>query len=358
MTLRMIIDHLVLAGLLSPSQETALTEFLANSRREAPPNPPWFVNALIMVGAWLSAIFFLGFSFSLSAPLFRIPLVILFVGTGLIISTIVLHEYLNNNLFLKQLSFALNLAGQALFIHGILSFFDFHEIKEILITILTLETVLLVVYRYEVARFLAILIATSAALGLCYSLEIYQGQAVLIWITTAGATWCWLGEPYHLSHLTKLYQPLGYGLVVASFSILVLFLPKMETMIPVIPTTLGLTILLLIAEYRILCLNKIPLHSPPSYMIFGSTLVIAGLLYPAPGVIAAILILLLGFQQTNRVLMGMAILFLAVFLSAYYYQLNMTLLMKSITLMVTGITLLGLRRILQWAFPLSTERGG
>ncbi len=62
-----------------------------------------------------------------------------------------------------------------------------------------------------------------------------------------------------------------------------------------------------------------------------------------PGITAAILVLVLGFQRGQRVLMGLALVFLAVFLIAFYYHLDVTLLVKSGILAASGIVLLGMR---------------
>ena len=83
---------------------------------------------------------------------------------------------------------------------------------------------------------------------------------------------------------------------------------------------------------------------------------IALLLHQSPGIIAAIIVLLLGYRRGNNVLIGLAIVFLSVFFIAYYYHLNISLLMKSITLMSAGVGLLVLRFVLQRIFPLS-KRG-
>jgi uncharacterized membrane protein len=54
-------------------------------------------------------------------------------------------------------------------------------------------------------------------------------------------------------------------------------------------------------------------------------------------------VILLGFQRGNRFLMGLAFIFFLLFYISYYYYLDVTLLMKSITLMSAGVILLGLR---------------
>ena len=73
----------------------------------------------------------------------------------------------------------------------------------------------------------------------------------------------------------------------------------------------------------------------------AAALVIAVCGVAAPGVSAAILVLTLGFANGNRVLMGLGLMAFGVYLSHFYYQLSVTLLMKSFVLMVTGAALLG-----------------
>ena len=78
--------------------------------------------------------------------------------------------------------------------------------------------------------------------------------------------------------------------------------------------------------------------------------------YPAPGLAAALLIILLGFANGNRVLLGLGILASGAFLSRYYYQMDASLLEKSGVLGLTGIALLAIRLGLrQWFAALSGE---
>ena len=125
---------------------------------------------------------------------------------------------------------------------------------------------------------------------------------------------------------------------------IVLFIPPITWWL----SSLGLTALLLALEYYLFQKNSVPLIK--RYAIFAGTILIALLLYQAPGIIAAIILLLLAFQRGNRVLMAIAIIFLTVFFIAYYYHLNITLLMKSISLISAGAGLLILRFVSEQMF--------
>lgn len=97
-----------------------------------------------------------------------------------------------------------------------------------------------------------------------------------------------------------------------------------------------------------------------SYM--GVSALLAGLAvvlfaWPIPGVIVALLVLLLTFATGQRVLMGMAILALLFALGHYYYSLQSTLLVKAAALFATGVLLVGARFLVRLAIPHKLEAG-
>ena len=63
----------------------------------------------------------------------------------------------------------------------------------------------------------------------------------------------------------------------------------------------------------------------------------------APGLLPALMVLVVGFGSGQRFLLGLGLLSLAAFLSGYYYNLEATLLVKSIVLGVSGGVMLLLR---------------
>ncbi|MGV2436539.1 MAG UNVERIFIED_CONTAM: DUF4401 domain-containing protein [Anaerolineae bacterium] len=67
-----------------------------------------------------------------------------------------------------------------------------------------------------------------------------------------------------------------------------------------------------------------------------------------PGIMAGILLILLGFRNRNAVLSGLAYAFLSGFVIYFYYDLQTTLLVKSLILMVSGLLL--------WAVACSSQR--
>jgi uncharacterized membrane protein len=85
--------------------------------------------------------------------------------------------------------------------------------------------------------------------------------------------------------------------------------------------------------------------------ILGCAVLAVGVSFPAHGLAAALLLLILGFAGGNRVLFGLGLLAVASFLAHYYFQMRETLLYKSLILGATGLFLLGLRWGLGRLFP-------
>jgi len=355
LTIRNMLDELIAHNLLQPDQKAPIADTLSTTSQES--ITPWFVNALIAIGAWLSVIPFLVFIALLE--IIHTPVSAILLGIVLIIGTIFLHQVNQKGLFLNQLALVLNLTGQVLFILGIAG--EKHDVATTALATWFLEIILIGVYQNNILRFLSVLIATIAALVLLYDFEIHQGIHLLIVLLASGAVWYWIAEPQHLTDkmMATLYQPLGYGFVIALQTVLILSILPHSNAIPPLTwwfSTIGLTMVLLALEYYLLRNNGISITALKSYAIFVCTILIGLLLHQSPGIIAAIIVLLLGYQRGNRVLMGLAIVFLSVFFIAYYYHLNITLLMKSITLMSAGVGLLVLRFVFKRVFPLS-ERG-
>ncbi len=354
-SLRIVIEELITQNLLKSSDQAKIADSLKSNSDE--PDTPWFVNVLIGVSAWIAIIPFIGFLAAMD--LLESPLSAIVLGILLIIGTVVLHLFSKKSLFINQLTLALNLTGQILFVFGIGG-----KTKNVAIAALAawfLEIVLISFYRDGIIRFLGVIFATIAAIVLLYDFKLYQGIHALIVLLAAGAVWYWIAEANHLTNeiMASLYKPLGYGFVVALQTILLFSILPEAKGIPTITwwySTIGLVVTLLLLEYHLLYVNNRPISSKESMAIIIGSLIVALLLYQSPGIIAAIIVLLLGFQRGNRVLMGLSLIFLTVFFVAFYYHLNITLLMKSITLMSAGLVLLMLRFVFKYVFPLS--KGG
>ncbi len=345
-TLRTIINELVRQNLLPPEATEQITKTLTIFPEKI--STPWFINTLIGISAWLAVIPLLVFLFVIQ--LTNTATSAIGVGIIFIVGTVFFkYFYREDTFFLAQFALALNLTGQLLFVGGLWVQTD--TIMAALATAV-LELFLFNFYQSSIIRFTSILIFIASLIVLLYEWHFYQGVHLVILATAAGSIWCWLKESQHQLNeiIVELYLPLGYGLVTALFLML---LPSIQAeIIPKMPitwsfSTLGLIMWLLGLELMLLHNHNFSLISANNVILLSGTLLIGLLFYQAPGIIATVIVMVLGFQRSNRVLMGGAIFFFTVFLVAYYYHLELTLLIKSITLVSSGLALLGLRWILK-----------
>lgn len=79
--------------------------------------------------------------------------------------------------------------------------------------------------------------------------------------------------------------------------------------------------------------------------------ILAALSLKAPGVGLTATILFVGYAHSNRILAGLGIFSLLSYLSFYYYNLQITLLEKSILLVCSGAALLAVRVLLKRDWP-------
>jgi uncharacterized membrane protein len=75
-------------------------------------------------------------------------------------------------------------------------------------------------------------------------------------------------------------------------------------------------------------------------VIYGLMAVVIGAAWAAPGLLLALIVVMLGASSGSRVFIGAGITFLAIFLAAFFYGIQITMLTKSITLVATGTAVL------------------
>lgn len=329
-----------------------------SASKEATASMPWFVRILTGFGAWLASWFLIAF---LSIGVLGAGEEVGAIVLGLLLTGVaVLVRHAGSNVFLTQLALATGLAGQGLFIGGVGSLTD--EKMAALATLL-IQTVLLFVYPDVIQRFLSALFGSFALLFLMHLIA----PGVLVDVTVVGLT--------ALTHLLFLHQgrlqngrwgglvtPTAFGLVTMLLFPLVvrtwfldLYGSDSATQLPAGVLTLGLAVVTLYSAWRVLEET----HSEPGgtagVTAFATLALIAVLTLQTPGVIAAMGVLLLGFHRRSVVLLGMAVVFILTFGVSYYYNLQLSLLAKSLALLGSGLVLLGLRLFILRRFPAAEE---
>lgn len=336
-TLTQVLRQVGIEGLLDPESVSRLAAVGHEGERDA---APWFVRLLVGIGAWIAAAFLVLFLFALD--LIDGDSTAVFTGVVLLALAFWMRRVPRSD-FLHQLALALWLVGQVLTVFGIGSMTD--SVAAAAAGSLLVQAASLLRFPDVVGRFLAtgFAVASVAALlveaGIPFSLDL----ALLAAALPAGYLW-WRRPAALASRYAESVGPVGYGLVVSAFLLLLTtFGDPFERGGVGLVAAAGLT-----AGVVVIALA---LMSPrPLVAVLGGILILGAATVSAPGVMAGVGALLLAFRAGDRVLMGMAWVFLAVFLTGYYYDLEITLLEKSGLLALCGVVLLALREILRrWA---------
>ncbi len=333
-----LLDQLAEQNLTLPRRDHPLPAALSGSNDAE--SSPWYIKTLAGIAAWIAA-FFLGI-FLGAAGLIDSEESMLIWGAVLTVAAIVLKRFVRHSIFWGQLTFAAILAGQALLIAGF--GWQQEDITTIALFVILLELLVFLLYPDALHRMLSVLAITSAITVILYEQDLQLLIHGLITLLALGAVLVWQQELRLLaSRWFPFRAPLGYGLALSLFGLCLLSLVGFYEATDWWMSAAGLALFLLYLAYQILRELDRPLLSPIGLWALGAVALLLIPAYQTPGILAAVIVLLLGYWRANSLLMGLATLFLLFFLSAYYYNLEITLLNKSYILLGTGAVLLVVR---------------
>lgn len=324
---------------------------------------PWYIRAMQGIAGWLGALFLLCFvGIALWSGMDESGLIP--VGLFNCIVAWLLFQHLQRNEFMAQFALAISLAGQMMFVIGLSLALNLHEpsaqlfwglaIFEMSLALLLPNTI------HRVFSACAAMISLSFALGYAGIYELVPALAAAMFAVI------WLNEIRWAAY-AHILQPIGYGL---TFALLLLAGGRLyfydiwglfgygyydEQTIKWLAApwlcTVGLSVVCFGAVYQLLQRAQIKLTDKVGITAFFGAALLSMLSWWAPTIVIALLIMVVGFSAGNRVLLGLGIAALCLFLSHYYYQLQLTLLMKSGVLAFTGVILLLARLALNRYFP-------
>jgi hypothetical protein len=308
----------------------------------APLASPWFVRALLGVGAWVSALFVLGSIGALVGGREGI------LGMGaLVLAGGVVLLRLQRGEFLRQLGLSFSLAGQLGVAIGLGEVF---RQGSVLAAIgLAVELILVPLVAYPVHRFCSTVLAATAATALLVCLKVPAACDLSVLAIAVAVGAFWISHPRRLRAAgTDAWTPAGYGLVLALFGLLVFCLMSaagVERILEDRMTTgrlassgigLGVVALALAVSREAGVPRPAPLHA-----VALAALALIGFATPStPGIAAAVGVLLLGLHRRTPALVGLAVVFLIGFLTLLYYSMAASLLAKALHLMTAGAVLL------------------
>lgn len=333
-----VIDQLTQQQLL-PARETHPLPADLSGRNDAE-SSPWYVKALIGIAAWIAALF-IGF-FLGAAGLVDSAEAMLIWGAVLTVLAIGLKWLTRHSIFWGQLAFAAVLAGQGLLIGG----FSWQDTTPTTIALFTigLELIIFLLYPDALHRMLSVLAIFCAVTVILYEQDLQLLIHGLILLVALGAVVVWQQE-FRLiaSRWSPFRAPLGYAFALALFGLCLFPLASFYGVLVWWPSTAGLAVVLLYLAACILREVNRPLFSLVGLWAVGAVALLLIPAYETPGILAAVIVLLLGYWRANTLIMGLATIFLLFFLSVYYYNLDITLINKSYILMGTGAILLVVR---------------
>jgi hypothetical protein len=338
-TIRELFEQLALTGEFELDRQPEAAVVLAAAGHST----PWYIQGLIGISAWIAALCFIGFL--AIAGLIDSESSLIVSGVIFTAAAVGLKWGLPRSIFAGQLALALGLAGQVLFIVGIGS--QTESVAVAAFAAIGLELVLLVIYRDTFQRLLSTLIIVGAVVVLFFEGDIQEAVHLLILLLAALTLFIWEQEAYlSTTFLAEVYRPVGYGCAVA---LLALLTPSIVADFEIERwwlSAIGLLALLLVLEYLILIALGVNWRHPAALALLAGTLLLLWPAWQSPGILGALLVLLVGFRGGNRLLTGLAAIFLAVFIIAFYYNLELTLLVKSFMLIGSGVIILALRYVL------------
>jgi len=322
-------------------------------------NSPWYVKTLLAVSGWLGGFFLLGFVFLLCLSFIEEPSAALFLSMPLFASAYFILAIPKNE-FYEHLALALSLAGQALLLWSLIEL-QFTPLVWLMFGIIQM------VLAYFMASFLhRVFSIVFAALAFEVTLSTFGLPYILSSLLIFPSTWFCLHEFSFVSQY-KRTSGLMYGFVIAMLLLNGNHLFGLELMNFISSTSMDSVMLpgwaadlifisaSLYAAKQLISVYDIKLKSALSLTVLLFSLILAIATLKAPGIMVGLIVMFLGFAQSNRVMLGLGVLSLLLYSATYYYMLEETLLFKSVVLFAIAVFMLIGRLLLARFSPLLRE---
>jgi len=312
---------------------------------------PWFVKVLLAFSGWLASLFLLGFLGAGFESIFRHTIASAMTGSVMIgVAYLILR--IPKNEFFEHVALAVSLAGQALITWSLFQGLNNDKVAWIILALI--QVGLAVVMPNFVHRvFSSFIAAFSFSMSLTQFGAPYVFSSIVMFI----AAWLWLHEFNFPKHIRKIHA-IGYGTVLGLIQLKGFGLfginpigwrvgrinPELWIRPWMAEVLAGVVMVYVV--WQLLQRMGHRLSDPVAITALVGTVILSAVSVEAPGITVGMMILLLGFAGSNRVLMGLGIVSLLFYISSYYYLLDATLLVKAETLLVTSIVLLLVRWIL------------
>ena len=298
------------------------------------------IKVLSIFGGFLATLAFLGFL--AIAGLYNSEFGLLMFGIGFIISAIWLNkEY--DKLIIDTFSISIYVIGFALLAFGLSEMNVDENIIVILISLIAFSS--LIIAQNFILSFISVLAINGCFLFLIISNNSYDLIHLYIAINTLIVAYFFVNEAKIISSnkkLLKLYDPIRIGLVISLLFGLISvgkrhLIPISQNLIWLSSVIMILVTLYLV--YKIIKINEVKAFQNKAIIYSLSLLILSPTVF-SPSISGAIMIILLSFLVNYKTGLAIGIISIVYFISQYYYDLNFTLLTKSIILFVSGVMFL------------------
>jgi len=303
---------------------------------------PWYVRLMLGMAGWIAALFLL-LSVGLGlAWIIRSEQASFYTGLSMLgLAWLLLWKFRTQD-FTTQFALAVSFAGQVLFAFGVFGVFGTELESTAAWIIMTLsQATLALVMPNTIHRLWSAMAATISFYMLLYSLHL---AAIAPAIILAAAAWAW-------PRLGGAVRPVAYGLLLA----LVMMDVAGGALQPLAEMNVGLEMQTLLAPWlgdlltgavllgvvwTLLRRGRAAFSRPLTITVLAAVILLVLVSFKAPGLCVGVCIIVLGYAHGNRILTGLGMAALLVYVSSYYYTLEETLLVKSQVLAVSGVVLL------------------
>lgn len=322
---------------------------------EMPPtqivNNPWYLRVLQGLTGWFAAWFLLGSVFAVFHELLRQESIAFVFGVLFIVGAYFFYK-LKDSDFIGQFALVMSLTGQSLCV------FAWHELLEDSSSAWWLMFMMGASLAWLMPSFIHRFLSASLAV---WSLVVVCISWPIVWLMPAivvgAVTFIWLTESKWLIHSERV-RPIAYALTFAALNMHSMTLLSPHELasinnhyqvasgrffIPLNEVLLAAVFVLMVA--MLLQRYQVAFNSKQGMVALVAAVCLAAISQEAMGLAVAWSFILLGFANSNKVLLAIGTSTFWLYLARYYYILDMTLLNKSYLLIATGLFLLLLRKI-------------
>jgi len=318
------------------NEEAILTEYQMQAENKS----SLAIKLLSIFGGFLATLTFLGF-LSITG-LYDSAIGLLIFGVGFIIVSIWLNkEY--DKLIIDTFSISTYIIGFVMLAFGLTKMEIDENIIALLISIIALSS--LFITQNYILSFISVLVIATSFLNLIISNNLSNLIHLYIAVNTLALTYLFLNEAKIIttnSKLSRLYDPVRVGLIISLLFGLIAI--GKRDLVPISQNYIWLSSIVIIFSILFLVnkiseINKIK-SAKSKRLIYSLSFLILLPTILSPAISGAILIILLSFLVNYKTGLVIGVVSFIYFISQYYYDLNFTLLTKSIILFSSGIVFL------------------